>query len=304
MRKCFALTCAILLFALALNNASAIAADNSAEDQYITSRDSAIKRLNKNKPGTIDDAATRAEELARADLETQMRAILGQPTYAGFSPSKLNLDTLFTGDQGFGILDGLRFDASTGMHGEPVGARRADGSFVEPRSHIVVTTKTLLARWLSAHPDLRITRKNDLSHNFRNQVFYTRAISTDAAVYKFVSLPMAKPLSSTAAYAILASRSQSEMPDVADEIFASVLADEHVFVVYGSLERSVRASSCLERRAAYMRRLEQSRIDADTVRHRGEREFTNCFALQAATLPEAATLLKQAETLIKVVLGK
>jgi hypothetical protein len=43
----------------------------------------------------MDDAGTKAEDAARADLEEQLRAILGPLAYKGFGPSKLNLDSLY-----------------------------------------------------------------------------------------------------------------------------------------------------------------------------------------------------------------
>ena len=76
--------------------ANAAAAPSSLEDRYVAARDAAIKKL---KPlydaGTMDDDGTRVEDTARADLEAQLRAILGPVVYAGFGPGKLNLGSLF-----------------------------------------------------------------------------------------------------------------------------------------------------------------------------------------------------------------
>ena len=82
-----------------------------------------------------------------------MRAILSEPDRDGFGPAKLNIDTFSKGDEGFGTLDGLRFDAKLGKNGETAGQNGADGHYVEPKSHIIVTTQTLFERWLHAHKD-------------------------------------------------------------------------------------------------------------------------------------------------------
>jgi len=93
---------------------SASPAAPSPEDRYIASREAAIKKLKLIYGSGNDEAGTKAEDEAHAGLEAQMRAILGPLAYTGFGPGKLNLTSLSQGDQDFGLLDGLRFDATTG----------------------------------------------------------------------------------------------------------------------------------------------------------------------------------------------
>ena len=100
----------------------------SPEDRYIATRDAAIAKFAKLK---VDDAADKAEAAAREDLKAELIKILPEPARTGFAPAQLNLDTLYKGDQGFGMLDGLRFDADTGMGPGKIGEQRPDGSFVE-----------------------------------------------------------------------------------------------------------------------------------------------------------------------------
>lgn len=64
--------------------------------------------------GQTGDAVDKAEAAAREDLRAQLTTILSEPARPGFAPAQLNLDTLYKGDEGFGMLDGLRFDAETG----------------------------------------------------------------------------------------------------------------------------------------------------------------------------------------------
>jgi hypothetical protein len=64
-----------------------------------------------------DDEASKAEKAADVELIAQMKAILAEPDRKGFGAPKLNLDAYISGDQGFGLLDGLRYDATTGEDG-------------------------------------------------------------------------------------------------------------------------------------------------------------------------------------------
>jgi hypothetical protein len=60
-------------------------------------------------------------------------------------PSSISIP--FTrGDEGFGALDGLRFEAELGENGEKAGENGGDGKYVEPSAHIVITTQTLFER--------------------------------------------------------------------------------------------------------------------------------------------------------------
>lgn len=267
---------AVCFLIAAFVSAGAAPTETSPEDHYVALRDAAIEKLKSiYDAGNIDDAGTKAENLARADLEAQMRAILGPLSYAGFGPGKLNLDTLSEGDEGFGMLDGLRFDATVGKSGAPAGGKDAAGNYVEPRAHIIVTTQTMLARWLHAHKDWwNKGIKNvpqQIAAALQDETFYTQAITTDAAVVKFNELPIAKPVSATLAYAMLAGRTQSEIPDAADQVFVSALANGKVYVAYGSIEPKVHIPACDAIRTDYNKRsedayeaLRQNRIDEKT----------------------------------------
>ncbi len=128
-----------------LSNAVAGPFKPTLDDRYIAARDAAIEKLQ-----PIFDAGNADDAAVIADLYTQMTVTVGERSYKGFGPAKLNLDTLY---KGFGMLDGLRFDAATGMSGEKAGSNDANGKYVEPKAHIIVTTPTMFARWLHGHKD-------------------------------------------------------------------------------------------------------------------------------------------------------
>src|SRR5260221_3817377 len=124
-----------VLLAAVIPSASAA----SPEDRYIAARDAAIAKISKLYDGKKNDEAAKAEKAASADLFAQMKLILAEPDRKGFGPAKLNLDAYSQGDQGFGLLDVLRFDSLVGENGEKAGANSADRKYVEPKAHLLVT---------------------------------------------------------------------------------------------------------------------------------------------------------------------
>jgi hypothetical protein len=116
-----------LCLAATIANAVAAPAAQEAEDRYIAARDAAIEKISAiYDAGNADDAAVgKAEETAAADLTAQMHTILDEPARAGFGPAGLHVDTFNKGDEGFGMLDGLRFEALVRNNGNPAGAGAA-----------------------------------------------------------------------------------------------------------------------------------------------------------------------------------
>ena len=301
-----------------LSGAGAAPLAPSPEDRYVATRDAAIAKFSPiYDAGKSDDATTKAEDVVFADLKAQMAAILGEPARKGFGPAKLNIETFYKGDEGFGTLDGLRFDSELGENGEKAGQNGADGKYVEPRAHIIVTTQTLFARWLRAHKKWWGKGiKNvpqQIGSALRDESFYTQAIPTDAAVINFNSLPIEKPASATFAYGFLAGRTQSEIPDAADEVFVSALANGKVYIAYGSIAPKVEVASCLAIRADYNKKAEDAdnkfrsnEIDRKAYdklgdfRQQGEDAYKRCFIQRAPQQPSFAEATRQAEALLAV----
>jgi hypothetical protein len=305
-----------------LSHAIAAPLKPTLEDRYVAARDAAIEKL---QPvfdaGNADDAANKAEAAVVADLHSQMTAILGERTYKGFGPAKLNLDTLYKGDEGFGMLDGLRFDAEIGKGGEKAGSNDADGKYVEPKAHIIVTTPTMFERWLHGHKDwwdkgLRNVPQQ-IGAALRDGSFYTQAISTGAAVVNFGNLPIARPPGAVLAYAMLAGRTQDASPDAADEVFVSAITADKAYVVYGSIEPPVKIAACLTIRADYYKRAEQGdddfrfkKIDKKAydrlgkLRQRGEEAYMRCFTQRAPQQPSFMEATKRAQELLAAAMEK
>jgi hypothetical protein len=312
---------AAVAFAGALLHAG-IASSASPEDRYIATRNAAIKKFSPlYDAGALDDAATKAETAAFADLQAQMGAILRETARKGFGSGKLNIETFYHGDEGFGTLDGLRFDSELGKNGEKAGANGADGKYVEPKFHIIVTTQTLFERWLHGHKEWwDKSLKNvpqQIATALKDESFYTQAISSGSAVINFNTLPITKPASAIFAYAILAGRTQSEIPDAADEMFVSALANGKVYIAYGSIDPEVKIDECIAVRIGYNKRSEQAdddfrfqKIDKQTydklgnLRQQGEDAFRRCFTRYAPQQASFVQATRQARALMSAAMGR
>lgn len=279
---------------------SANGAPASSEDRYIAARDAAITTISKLYDDSKGDEATKAEETATSDLLVQMKAILAEPDREGFGSAKLNLGSFYNGDEDFGTLDGLRFDSLLGENGQKAGRTGKDEKYVEPKSHIVVTTQTLFERWLRVHKDWWGKNvKNvpqQMAKALSDESFYTQAISNGSAVVKFSSLPITKPSGATYAYAMLAGRTQSEIPDAADEVIVAAIANGKIYVAEGSIAPKVKIAACIAQKKA--------EPTDENVRQNSEAAYARCFAERAPREASFAQATKQAQALLAAALGK
>ncbi len=304
-----------------LSGAHAAQPAPALEDSYIAARDAAIDQITKlYDVEKSDDGARKAEEVAHRELREQMNVILAEPDRKGFAPPELNLDTFSRSDLGFGMLDGLRFDAETGKSGEKAGSG-ADGKYVEPGAHIVITTEHMFARWLRAHKDWWDKEVKNVPQQIgaalKHESFYTQAISTDAAVINLGALPIATPAGATFAYDFLAGRTQDAIPDAANEVFVSARANGKVYLAYGSIDPKVQVRACSTMRAEYNKRAEladekfrMKQIDKKAydklgnLRQQGEDAYRRCFTEQAPRQAAFTAAVKQAQALVEMAMGR
>ncbi|CAN7546246.1 hypothetical protein LJR220_004927 [Bradyrhizobium sp. LjRoot220] len=310
-----AVPCVVLLLS------NALAAQPSPEDRYIAARDAAIAKITKMYDDKKADEAFKAAESMRAELLAKLAPIVAEPDRKGFGPARLNLDALSEGDMGFGLLDGVRFDALVGENGATAGANGADGQYVQPKSHIIVTTQPLFERWLRAHRDWWGKKQKNVPQQIgaalRNESFYTQAISTDAAVVNFNELPIAKPASASFAFAMLGGRTQDAVPEAADEVFVAALADGKLYVAYGSIKPKVQVPACLAIKADYDKKADNAAEDLQSnrigrkafdklgdIRQQGEDAYKKCFTERAPQQPSFAEATRQAQALLAEAMGK
>jgi len=314
--------CAIVCLVAMLSSTGAAPLKPSPEDRYIATRDAAIEKFSpKYDAGNFDDTAKQAEEAAFADLKAQMSGILSEPGRNGFGPAKLNIETFYKGDEGFNTLDGLRFDSEIGKTGEKAGGNGADGKYVEPKAHIIVTTQTMFARWLRAHKDWWDKGARNVPQQIgsalKDESFYTQAISNGSAVVSFTTLPITTPASATFTHAFLAARTQDEIPNAADEVIVSALANGKVYIAEGSIAPKVQITACTAIRADYNKRAETAdddfrfkRIDKKAydklgkLGQQGEDAFKRCFSQRGPQQPSFAEATRQAQALLAAAMGK
>jgi hypothetical protein len=311
----------IFSLCLAATNATAAPPAKQAEDRYVAARDAAIRKISAiYDAGNPDDGARKAEEAATAELGSQMRAIINEPARDGFGPARLNIDTFYRSDEGFGTLDGLRFDAMLGSNGDKAGQNSADGKYAEPKAHIIVTTQTLFERWLRAHREWWGKNTRNVPQQIRaalkDESFYTQAISNGAAVVNFGSLPITRPAAANFAHAMLAGRTQSELPDAADKVFVSALASGKVYVAYGSIDPKVEIPACIAIRTSDINKADRAQEDLQSgkidrkaydrlgdLRQKAEQAYQRCFTERAPKQASFTAAIRQAETLLSAALN-
>ena len=258
----------------------------SPEDDYVAARDTFIAqfKLKGNEP--ITDAISKTEEQARAALEKQLQAVIGASGVAGASAhGKLNIDSLISGDMGFGLLDGLVFKLA-------------------PGTQVLVTTRTLAARWLAAQQEVW---KQSPEHGFpaeigaalRTENFYTQALSHDAAVTHYADLPV------TGGVAMLITHRQDIVPSVPKEVIVAVTTAERLFVFSAPARAKVTAIpqcsaiyTAAEKQAKALIKKSQDNFDAaEKLTTDADTAMRRCYNERAKAQPFFAALVKQAQEL-------
>ncbi len=259
------------------------------EQGYLAARDAYIEAFRRSDAGA--DYATKHER-ALADLERQLRRIIGPTALTGFpAEGKIHLDTLAPTDEGFGLLDGLVY------------AIPLDQTGVDDKVSVVVTTRPLFDAWLKARKTKKAALERlpqDLAAALRSDEFYRQALSTDAAVVSFAPLPVAKPAWARLAYAVLATRTQDTAGSTPTEMDIVVIGDERVYAVTAKTEAAVGPiAACEKIREKFTARVQAATSDKATeLEAQGDRAFLQCFATHARTETGFAAALKQAQALV------
>src|SRR5438128_4327194 len=136
----------------------------SLKEKYVEIRDNFISEFEKS---IVADwmTAMKKDEHALAELEKQLKGIVGQVNVEGFpKKGKINLLTLQK-DYGFGQVDGLRFSSK--------------------QEYLFVTTDNILKKYLAAQPKLT----KDLAELSKTGEFYLRATTAASAATYFGDIP-------------------------------------------------------------------------------------------------------------------
>ncbi|MFZ3360319.1 MAG: hypothetical protein WA652_22860 [Xanthobacteraceae bacterium] len=273
----------------------------TVEEAYIAARDAAIAKVTaatdaepKNPTGGDDDAVIALDTQALAELEQRMRAIVGPVEIKGLDgESAINLDTLNDGDEGFGLLDGMVYGG------------------LDAKTRVIVTTEGLFRRWLQAHQNWAgEALPRDPSEAIKDQDFYSQAVLTDAAIVRYAELPITAPAGATFASAMLAARTQSDLPAKADEIFIALdnggrvyIADTTEFDALGPIPLCDTIRADLAKKSAEA--VQETGSDdgaaqqkSDALSAQSDADFLRCFADKAAQQSGFAGAAKAAQALL------
>jgi hypothetical protein len=321
MRKTFAALSGLAAPCLIATLSSAGAAAPSPEDRYIAARDVAIEKISTLYDEKSDQtAAEKAEAGLRADLLAQMKTIVGDTSRKGYGPATLSLLSFYKGDDTFGALDGVRFESELGDNGGKAGRNGADGKYVEPKAFIIVTTQPMFERWLRSHEEWWNDKTKSLPQKFatalKDETFYTTTFPNGSAMVSFGTVPIAKPANATFAYAMLGARTQSDIPNAADEVYVAALANGKAYVASSTVKPKVQVPACIAIRKSYEKKAEKAaddlqfnRIDKEAYeklgdfRQQGEDAYKKCFGERVAQQPSFVEATKQAQALLAAAMG-
>ncbi len=273
----------------------------SPQASYYASRDAYVAKFEAiSAAGKIDDAAFKLHDLALVELGKLLRPIVGPVVIKGFpARAKSNLDSLFKGDFGFGLLDGLLYSSA------------------DDKTHVIVTTDAPLDRWLREHKDwwgpkvANVPQKVDAA--LKSEAFYTQALTTDSAISEYAELPVAKPAKAKFAFAMLIARTQILGPRRPDELMVSVVQAGRVFVVSAPANPKIKPMPVCrkiwqqaERKAVAAQAAhfasepkdDESSNQHDRLEEEGDAAFRRCFARQAKGQGFFTALTRQAQALV------
>jgi hypothetical protein len=290
--------------AIALTLLSSVALAATPEVNYLATRDAFIAKFNPpGDPVAPSDATSKEEERARADLLKQMRSLIGPLNVKGFSgESTYNVGSLFKGDLESGILDGLLFTK-------------------DKEVRLVVTTTGLTDRWIKSPDGLGADEgaaPKDVRTALKQDPFYTRATSADAAVGNFGELPVTKPAGVDFVFAMLAARRQDFFAAPASEMLIGAIVPPRVYILSAPITEIRMMAPCeklLKDASAKAEKMyeaiekspnQQGSVvdDVDRLREQGDEAMRKCFAQRVKSDPAFARLTKQAQDFVDALAGK
>ena len=260
------------------------------EDTYLATRDKAVERIKKLR----GDAAAKLESQTLAELERQLRALIGPKRFNGLpTDGKITLETLNDG-VGLGLLDGLSFDNE------------------DQSRRIIVTTQSLTAAWLKAHKSWTPERPlpDTLQEAVKTEEFLTQAFGTGAAFVLYGALPVASR--SGFVHASLFALSQDGSPSKPESIIIVAVKGDRVFASQTKLlapvepiaicdklkdKLDLQAQALLKRYNATGSKNQKLFDDYVRLQAQTEVEFKGCFIKNAGSQPWFKTVVLEAQSL-------
>ena len=279
MSKSIAVAVALVLAAGLTFAASA----TPQEDAYFAARDKYLKKFDK--ADFSNDAADKEMARAIADLKDKLEAIIGPVALKGtdLKPHN-NLDSLSSGDDTFGHLDGLAYG--------PPGNQQMT----------VVSTDGLLKSWLTQHKSWWGKDEEKMPQTpaaaLKTEGFYTQAIGFDAAFQFYSELPIAKPAAASFAVSYLYVTAQDFGPWKPDGILVSVMQGGRIYIVTIPVKPAVPSIAACDAIWKAAEKKSQGKGDFDAIRKQADTDFHRCFADHIKTMPLFAKLTAEAQALV------
>ena len=255
----------------------------SLEEVYIETRDSFIRQFEKHER-PVDGRS------ALAELEKQIRAIVGPVRMEGFSgQGKINLLTL-KAEPGYVQVDGLRFNSDY--------------------STLFVTTQGLLKHYLAERLGLPQVFK-DIS---RNEDFYRRVFHPEAGIMLYAEVPVMSTNSQSLAQSFLGVSGQDIGPFIPDEIFVFVVTGKHVLLANAPVSVAItdipqckikwemshaKSSDALVRYRDSQSQDKKAYDDYRRYYEEGIVAYRNCFSVEAKQQPWFNSLKNQTQSLVE-----
>jgi predicted CoA-binding protein len=246
------------------------------EQHYLDLRDRYIAKFSKAKES---EETSKQHDAALNELTGVLRGLVGSITIKGLpAEGKSNADTLFTGDSGFGHLDGLGF-ASEG-----------------DKLQAVVTTTTLLKHWLREHREDGMPQEIDAA--FKSERFYYQAIQ-DSAFAKYAVLPIAKPAFASVAVAVLGVRGNGDLKGPPHEIdVVAIQGGKMVFLAATDAVKTAEIPACEKIWTQMMAK----NVPQDSMAKEDQAmdAYTKCFAREAPSQSWYAAAVKKAQSQLEL----
>lgn len=287
MRRLALIVVGLALLAPVLSAAAA----PGATDKYLAARDAYVEKFREAEKGEVSDAVVAEQDKALDDLTALVAPVVGKVAIKGYgAKGKINLDTLFPSDVGFGMLDGLVFSTPDG------------------KATVLATTDVLLAKWLAGAQRI----PHQPAEALRSEEFYAAATSPDAAVLRYALVPILPPGGASSARAMLVLRAQETTPGVPDELLVAVIAGKRLFIASSPPKAKVAAipacdavwkdyeakmNAALE---AYNKSdpKDEQLFEAYTkLEEQADAAFRGCYAEEALKAPFFPDLVKQAQAI-------
>ncbi|RFB75630.1 hypothetical protein [Methylovirgula sp. 4M-Z18] len=291
-----------LLWTILLALASSAALAASPQDDYIAARDKAIAAIEQlQKSHANQEAVDAADTKALADLRNRLATIVAPFAVAGFPDAgEMNLQTLNPdpGEQGFGMLDGLRHAQSEG------------------RASIVATTRGLVERWLKSKAK---ALPSNLDQALKLDDFYTSAMSSDATFSGTLDFPLKMPDGADIAIARLGVWAQDIGPWREYELVVTIAKGDSVLIAdvpaTSSVSKIATCEAIWTSAAATAEKLnkvhvasniqnKQASEAAEAAENKGDRDYRKCMGEHLPHESVFSALLKQAQDLADLLVAK